>query len=328
MTELVDRFGRIHDYLRVSLTDRCNLRCAYCMPEHVQFLPRPNLMTADEILQIANTFVVEYGVNKIRLTGGEPLLRKDAAAIIEGLADLPVEMVMTTNGVFLHKFLDMFERKGLTSLNISLDSLHREKFHRINKKDSFDIVWKNIQSALDRNFNIKLNTVVKLGMNDDEVLDFVHLTRDNDLHVRFIEFMPFSGNKWQKDAVMPYKDMLHVISKEHDVIKLNDKVNSTSKSYTIEGFTGTFSFISTNSLPFCNDCNRIRLTADGKLRNCLFSKDETDLLQALRNQQDIRPLIIDTIMGKHKQLGGLDNFQSSVFDEKAIDERSMYAIGG
>jgi len=326
--ELRDTYGRLHDYLRISLTDRCNLRCSYCMPENVQFLPKPNLMTDKEILHISNLFVREFGVNKIRLTGGEPLLRKDAQAIIEGISDLPVELAVTTNGIFLHKYLDMFVRQGITSLNISLDTLQKERYHRINKKDSFSIVWQNIQQALDKGFSIKLNTVVKSGMNDDELLNFVQLTRDQDLHVRFIEFMPFNGNKWEKEAVITYKDMLEKVNRSYDVLKLDDKTNSTSKGYAVKDFTGTFSFISTNSLPFCNDCNRIRLTADGKLRNCLFSKDETDILTPLRTGKEILPLIEETIMSKRKELGGLNRFQSKVFDASAIDERSMFAIGG
>ena len=327
MQPLVDTFGRVHDYLRISLTDKCNLRCTYCMPENVQFLPTKKLMSKAELLDLAAIFVNDFGINKIRITGGEPLLRKDAGEIISGLCALGVKLHMTTNAVFLHRFWETLQAHQLLSINISLDTLDRAKFYEINKRDEFEVVHQNIQTALQKGFRIKLNVVAKKGMNDDEILDFIALTENENIHVRFIEFMPFNGNEWDKTNVLDYQLMLSEISKQHSVEKLNDLPNSTSKSYQVKGFKGTFSFISTITAPFCESCNRIRLTADGKLRNCLFSTSETDLLTKYRAGKEIKPLIIEAIQQKKAALGG-HAFQSKEFDANQVDERSMVAIGG
>lgn len=327
MQPLVDTFGRVHDYLRISLTDKCNLRCTYCMPENVQFLPSKKLMSKAELLDLAAIFVNDFGINKIRITGGEPLLRKDAGEIISGLCALGVKLHMTTNAVLLHRFWETLQAHQLLSINISLDTLNRAKFLEINKRDEFEIVHQNIQTALEKGFRIKLNVVAKKGMNDDEILDFIALTENENIHVRFIEFMPFNGNEWDKTNVLDYQLMLNDIKKQHTVEKLNDLPNSTSKSYQVNGFNGTFSFISTITAPFCESCNRIRLTADGKLRNCLFSTSEIDLLTAYRTGNEIKPLIIKAIQQKKAALGG-HAFQSKEFDANQVDKRSMVAIGG
>ena len=328
MQVLKDKFGRVHDYLRISLTDRCNLRCSYCMPEDICFLPSQNLMTKDEILYIAKTFANDFGIKKIRITGGEPLLRKDAEAILRELASLSVKLVLTTNAVFLNKFWDCLEEIELKSLNISLDTLQKDKFASINKRDEFDTVITNIKTAMKKDYDIRLNVVMKNKMNEDEVLNFVQLTKNYPLHVRFIEFMPFNGNEWDKEVVVPYQSILSAIKDEYDTVKLNDLPNSTSKSYKVVGNEGTFSFITTISMPFCSDCNRIRLTADGKLRNCLFSTTEMDLLTPLRNNEDIKDLIIQNIQSKKEKLGGLGNLKADAFNKQKISKRSMFAIGG
>jgi cyclic pyranopterin phosphate synthase len=297
------------------------------MPENMQFMPSKKLMSANELLAIAKIFVEDFGIRKIRITGGEPLLRKDAAVIINGLAALGVKLHLTTNAVFLHQFWENLEQNGLLSINVSLDTLNREKFLAINKRDEFNIVKKNIDIALAKGFRIKLNVVVKKDMNDEEVLDFIALTKSGNMHIRFIEFMPFSGNEWNKAAVVDYKTMLAEIQEKYEVEKLNDAFGSTSKSYQIAGFEGTFSFITTISEPFCESCNRIRLTADGKIRNCLFGKEEIDLLSKFRTGEAIQPLIIQSILAKKEALGG-HAFQSANFDVKNVDARSMVAIGG
>ncbi len=328
MYNLEDKFGRKHDYLRISLTDKCNLRCSYCMPEDICFLPSQKLMTAEEIIHIANVFVNDFGIKKIRITGGEPFVRKDADHILKVLGKLPIELAVTTNAVLLHKFWNTLEAIKLSALNISLDTLHKNKFASINKRDEFEQVMANIHSAAEKGYDIRLNVVMKKGMNEDEVLDFVKLTKENTFHVRFIEFMPFNGNEWNKKEVVSFKNMLFDIEEEFDIVKLNDLPNSTSKSYKAVGHKGTFSFITTVSMPFCSDCNRIRLTADGKLKNCLFSANEMDLLAALRHNKDIRPLIIENIRNKKKELGGLGNLKSDDLDIRKISKRSMFAIGG
>ncbi|MEM7040157.1 MAG: radical SAM protein [Bacteroidota bacterium] len=225
---LKDGFGRVHDYLRLSLVDKCNLRCTYCMPENIRFLPKESLLSASEIADFARIFV-EMGVKKIRLTGGEPLLRKDAASIIGDLAALPVQLAITTNGLLLHHFLDQFDEIGLRTLNISLDTLQTERFKAITRRDQFAQVMANIRLAQDAGFHVKLNVVVMRGVNDDELLDFVALTGQERLHVRFIEFMPFDGNSWNWDGVFSYREMLDLIQAEYSVEKLNDGPHSTSR---------------------------------------------------------------------------------------------------
>ena len=323
-----DSYNRIHNYLRISLTDNCNLRCSYCMPEEdYAFTPVSKLMQADEIETIAKIFVAE-GVNKIRLTGGEPLVRKDAASIMLALSKLPVQLTLTTNGTRLHKFIDVLKEAGIRSLNLSLDTLQPEKFNLITQRDQFELVWKNIQLLLDHGFNVKVNVVVMRGINDNEVDDFIAWTKNTPVHVRFIEFMPFSGNHWSSNRVVTLDQMLASIGRNYEFIPLQAEKHDTAKNYIVPGHAGTFGVISTMSAHFCGDCNRMRLTADGKLKNCLFSKDETDLLSAMRNGESIVPLIHQCVFGKEKQLGG--QF-SPAFEQLHADEihnRSMITIGG
>ncbi len=323
-----DQFDRVHDYLRISLTDKCNLACSYCMPKSPCFLPKNELLTEGEILSIAEIFVKELGIRKIRLTGGEPLLRKNAEKIIESLSHLPVELAITTNGVMLDRFFPLFEKIGLRSLNISLDSLISETFKAITKRGYFYKVFKNINQALAKGFHIKINTVVKRGMNDDEILDFVNWTRNSPVHVRFIEFMPFENNQWMWDQVVSYKEILDKIKSSYAVEKLDDRPDSTAKSYQIKGFQGTFAVISSVSVPFCNNCNRIRLTADGKIRNCLFSQNETDLLAAFRTGKDVQALIRNCIAQKHAERGGLGTLDAQGAEKVYALKRPMTAIGG
>lgn len=324
---LVDRFGRGHDYLRISLVDRCNLRCTYCMPENIRFLPPGRLMAVDEILGIAQVFV-EAGVRKIRLTGGEPLVRRDAAAIVRALGRLPVELAITTNGIFLHEFLDLFAEVGLRSLNVSLDTLDPERFAAITRRDLFSQVMANVDLALLRGFRVKLNMVVLQGVNDTELIDFVEMGRERDLHLRFIEFMPFDGNAWRRESVVTYAEMLRRIGERFHIEQLPDQPSSTSRGHRVAGFKGTFAVISTVSKPFCEGCNRLRLTAEGKLRNCLFAREEMDLLSAYRAGNDIRPLIGASVGSKAEKLGGLPSFDDAGQLQGRLSQRAMVKIGG
>jgi len=318
---LVDSFGRVHDYLRISLTDNCNLRCTYCMPhEDMVFTPIAKLMSANEIFEIAKTFV-ELGVTKIRLTGGEPLVRKDARSILKQLSTLPVSLTITTNATQVHHFIDDFIEAKISSVNVSLDTFNKEKYLKITRRNNFDVVLSNIHLLVKNNFHVKVNTVVMNGVNDDELLDFVAFTKYNPVHVRFIEFMPFKGNDWQRNKVFSYKQMLDVIEEKYVIEKLVDEKHATAKKYKVQNFAGTFAFINTVTLPFCGDCNRLRLTADGKMKNCLFSKGEIDLLQHHRNGLDIRELIHNSIRNKKAQTGGQDF-------SLPTENRSMIAIGG
>lgn len=325
---LIDNYDRVHNYLRISLTDNCNLRCFYCMPEEdYSFMPHQQLMQADEIVAIARLFV-EQGVTKIRLTGGEPLVRKDAQAIISELGKLGVELTITTNATRLQHFVAVFEDAGIRSVNISLDTLQKEKFHLITRRDQFDIVKQNIDTLLSRGFRVKINVVVVKGLNDSEILDFIEWTKHAPIHIRFIEFMPFEGNRWNSDKLVTLHDILAIINEKYSFIASENAAHDTSKNFSIPGHVGSFAIISTMSAPFCNTCNRIRLTADGKIKNCLFSEEESDLLQALRNGEALLPLIESSIKGKHKELGGQFTKQFELIDANTIHNRSMIAIGG
>ncbi|MBD0353366.1 MAG: GTP 3',8-cyclase MoaA [Flavisolibacter sp.] len=325
---ITDAYNRIHNYLRISLTDNCNMRCFYCMPEEEYvFTPASRLMQIGEIEALARIFVAE-GVNKIRLTGGEPLVRKDAADIILALSKLPVQLTLTTNGSRLHEFIGVLQQANIRSLNISLDTLQPEKFSLITRRDQFDIVWKNIHLLQENNFHVKVNVVVMKGLNDNEINDFIAWTKDTPVHVRFIEFMPFSGNRWTSNKVVTLQQILSTIEDQYTVVPLQGEKHETAKKFTVPGHAGTFAVISTMSAHFCGDCNRMRLTADGKLKNCLFSRQETDLLTALRNGEDVLPLIHQSILGKARQLGGQLTTDFEHLHAEDIQNRSMITIGG
>lgn len=325
---LQDRFQRVHDYLRISLTDSCNFRCTYCMPEeNIQYMPNAHLMQPDEIETIARKFV-SLGVKKIRLTGGEPMVRKEFAEIVNRLAPLPVELTLTTNGVLAHQYIDLFRQAGIRSLNVSLDSLKPELFFKLTKRDKFQQVWDNILLLLQNDFRLKINVVALNGIIDKELLDFVQITKDLPLHVRFIEFMPFAGNLWESSKVMTAQKMLEMVMQEYDVVKLKDEPNATAKKYKAIGHTGTFAFITTMSEHFCGSCNRMRITADGKMKNCLFGKEEMDLLGALRSGKDIEPLIRLSLFNKHAALGGQFTPDYHKAEADKIENRSMIKIGG
>jgi len=325
---ITDLYNRVHNYLRISLTDNCNLRCFYCMPEeNYEFTPASGLMQVDEINKLATTFV-NLGVNKIRLTGGEPLVRKDAAEIILSLAKLPVKLTLTTNGTRLHDFVDVLRQANIHSLNISLDTLQADKFQLITRRDQFKTVVDNIQLLINKNFHVKINVVVMKGFNEEEINDFIEWTKYVPVHIRFIEFMPFTGNKWTSNKVFTWPEILQVVERKYTVNRLKDDKHDTAKGYMVPGHAGTFAVISTMSAPFCSGCNRMRLTADGKMKNCLFSNEETDLLTALRKGEDVVPLIHKSILAKAKELGGQFTADFEHLHAEDIHNRSMITIGG
>ncbi|WP_231460282.1 GTP 3',8-cyclase MoaA [Pedobacter sp. Leaf132] len=325
---IADSFGRVHDYLRISLTDNCNFRCFYCMPdEDYDFTPASRLMQPAEILSIAKTFM-EQGVKKIRLTGGEPLVRKDAAEIILGLGKLPIELVITTNGTRIAEMLPVLLEAGIKTVNISLDTLQAEKFLLITRRDVFHQVRSNVELLLQHKISVKINMVVMKGLNDSEIKDFIDWTRHNPIQIRFIEFMPFAGNKWTSNKMFSLDEILKTVEQHFIVLPVKSAPNDTAKAFMIPGHEGSFAIISTMTAPFCSTCNRMRLTADGKLKNCLFSVGETDLLSAFRAGQDILPLIKASIWSKEKALGGQlgQNFEN--LDPQTLSNRSMITIGG
>jgi len=328
---LKDSFGRQHTYLRISLTELCNLRCTYCMPaEGIQLSPKSHIMTYDEVFEIAKTFV-NHGVTKIRLTGGEPLVRRDADVILKQLATLPVELSITTNAVIVDRFIDVLKECSIKSINVSLDSLDAEKFKEITRRNDFEKVYKNIMLLVDEGFHVKLNAVLINGFNDNEIIDFIELTKTLPISVRFIEFMPFDGNKWDKAKMVSYAQVMEYVNSHFEkdkVIRLQDAPNDTSKNYKIEGYKGSFAIISSVTNPFCDSCNRIRLTANGRLKNCLFSSTESDLLTPLREGKSIESIIQKAIQAKFKVRGGMDTMEKLEQPDLHGNNRSMITIGG
>jgi len=326
---IIDRFGRTHDYLRISLTERCNLRCFYCMPEDgIQLRDKSEFMSAEELIDIAKTFV-SLGVKKIRLTGGEPLIKKNVEFIIRELGKLPVELAITTNAVIVDRYINIMKESGIKSVNVSLDSLKEERFNGISRRNYFTKIKDNIDLLVQNNFHVKINAVIIRGTNDDEIIDFINWTKNTPIHVRFIEFMPFDGNKWNWEKKVSYKEIIEkAIShfSEEKLEKVVDQPNDTSRNFRLLNSKGTFGIISSVTNPFCDTCNRIRLTADGKIKNCLFSNSEIDLLSLHRNGSEIIPAIREAVSLKEKERAGLGEFNNEMVAE--LQNRSMITIGG
>jgi len=298
------------------------------MPEEeYEFTPTSRLMQPDEIESISKIFVAQ-GVNKIRLTGGEPLVRKDAGKIILSLSKLPVKLTLTTNGTRVHEFIELLKEANIQTLNISLDTLQSDRFMLLTRRDQFKQVYDNIQLLIRNGFQVKVNVVVMKGMNDGEINDFIEWTKDTPIQIRFIEFMPFSGNRWTSNKVFTWQEILDLVQTKYPIVRLDDEIHDTAKKYTVPGHAGSFAVISTMTSPFCSGCNRMRLTADGKMKNCLFSKEETDLLTAFRNGEDILPLIQKSIASKAKELGGQFTADFEKVHAEEIQNRSMITIGG
>ena len=330
-TILTDDFGRKHNYLRISLLEKCNLRCTYCMPaDGIELSPKASLMTAEEIFSIAQTFV-ENGVDKIRLTGGEPLLRKDFSEIASKLATLGVALSITTNGILIDRHIETLKRYGINKINLSLDTLIATKFHSVTLRNQFEKVVDNLHLLLNNDFKVKVNVVLMKGFNENEIVDFIKLTQHLPLSVRFIEFMPFAGNEWDRSKMISQNEILSELENTfstEEIEKLEDEKNFTARTYKIKGFQGDFGIISSITNPFCDGCNRIRLTANGKIKNCLFSNSETDLLTPFRNGESITNLISESIKSKKKVRAGMVTLEEIDDPKLHFDNRSMIAIGG
>lgn len=330
-TILTDGFGRRHNYLRISLLEKCNLRCTYCMPaDGIALSPKASLMTADEIFGIAQTFA-QNGVDKIRLTGGEPLLRKDFPEIVSKLAVLDVSLSVTTNGILIDRHIDVLKQFKIKKINLSLDTLISSKFQAVTLRNQFEKVIDNLHLLLNNDFQVKVNVVLIKGFNDNEIVDFVKLTQFLPISVRFIEFMPFAGNEWDRSKMVSQQEILSLVGNvfaEDEIQKLEDEKNFTSRNYKIKDFQGDFGIISSITNPFCDSCNRIRLTADGKIKNCLFSNSETDLLTPFRNGESIENLISESIQNKKRVRAGMSGINEINDPVLHSDNRSMIAIGG
>ncbi|XP_031497485.1 GTP 3',8-cyclase, mitochondrial isoform X1 [Nymphaea colorata] len=325
---LIDSFGRMHTYLRISLTERCNLRCQYCMPaEGVELTPKPELLTTDEIVRLANIFV-SSGVDKIRLTGGEPTVRKDIEDVCLQLSSLKglKSLAMTTNGIALARKLPKLKENGLKSINISLDTLVPTKFEFMTRRRGHEKVLESIDASIGLGYNpVKVNCVVMRGINDDELCDFVEMTRYKPVNIRFIEFMPFDGNVWNIKKLVPYAEMLDRVEKRFGKLKkLHDHHTDTAKSFKVDHFCGTVSFITSMTEHFCAGCNRLRILADGNFKVCLFGPSEVSLRDPIRNGIDDDGLkeIIGAAV-KRKKFAHADMFQLA-----KTANRPMIHIGG
>lgn len=294
--------------------------------EGVQLTPKDNLLTTDEVLRLATLFV-EQGVRKIRLTGGEPTVRKDLPEIIERLKRIPLleSVGITTNGLMLTRQLVGLQRAGLDALNISLDTLKAAKYEQISRRKGWERVIAGIDLAIQLGYKPKVNCVLMKGFNDDEMCDFVAMTEDRHVDVRFIEYMPFSGNRWDTSTMVPFRDALATIRGRYpDFEALENGPNDTSKAYRVPGFRGQIGFITSMTEHFCGSCNRLRITADGNLKVCLFGNTEVSLRDALRagcSEDDLRCLISAAVKRKKKQHAGMLNLSQ-------MENRPMILIGG
>ncbi len=302
----IDRFGRNIHYLRISLTDHCNLRCVYCMPEDMTFRPNAELMQDDEILTLLRLFT-RLGFDKIRLTGGEPTVRAHVVELVRGMARTPGvrSLSMTTNGVLLGKLAGPLKEAGLQRVNVSLDTLDAEKFHRLTRWGSLDKVWEGIQAAEEAGLTpIKLNTVVVRGYNESDVVDLARLTYEHDWQVRFIEMMPFAGvTDVQLGQVVKAAEIQARIAAALAPLEPTraGELDGEARTFRLPGAAGELGFISSVSMAFCATCSRARLTADGRLRLCLLRDRELDLLTPLRagaTLEDLRHLILSSIWDK------------------------------
>lgn len=297
METLTDRFGRIHNYLRISVTDRCNLRCVYCMPEEgVEFTESSNLLTYDQIVEVVETGAA-LGITKLRITGGEPLVRPNLDQLIARLAAIPGidDIALTTNGVFLAKQAKALKAAGLNRVNISLDTLDPARFAFVSRRNELRRVLAGIEEAAKVGFNpIKLNCVLLKGVNEDEIAEFLRMAYEQPVHVRFIEYMPIghADDNWRK-MYLPLSRVLEIAAEQKYVISRRDNVkgNGPSEDWDMEGGAGSFGLIHPISDHFCKNCNRLRLTADGNIKPCLYWVDELNVKDALGDPSAMRSLL-------------------------------------
>ena len=327
--ELRDKFGRKISYLRLAVTDRCNLRCQYCMPAHgIDIVDRKELLTYKEMYRLTRV-LSELGVNKVRLTGGEPFVRKDFMNFLESLSfnDKLDEINITTNGALISNHIEKLEALNINAINLSIDSLQREKFAKITRRDVFVEVYDTFEKLEKSNLKLKLNVVVQSGFNTDEIIDFIELSKNKDIAVRFIEEMPFNG-KGQRDMKEEWdfnKIINHIREHYLEVETLQDKESSTSRNYRIPNYKGTFGIIPAFTRTICNDCNRIRITSTGLFKNCLFDGGVFNVRDFIRDgasDDELKQLLISTVHKKPK-----NGFIAEAARGNNVTE-SMSTIGG
>lgn len=327
---LRDTFGRLHDNLRVSVTDRCNIRCYYCMPEHVvQFVPREEILSFEEIERFVR-IAVSLGIRKVRITGGEPLVRRNLQVLVRKLSAIPeiTDLALTTNGVLLREQAELLYEAGLRRINIHLDTLDRDRFQLITRRDDLGRVLEGIEACLRLGYDpVKLNAVAVKDLTEPDIVPLARFGRANNIEVRFIEFMPLDAQGlWLRDKVLLADDIVQTISSEVcPLIEIPDRdPRAPATEYSYADGRGKVGFIASVSRPFCLNCNRVRLTADGKLRYCLFAIEETDIRGLLRSaapDEEIARTIREVVAAKWE--GHEINTARFV-----APPRPMYSIGG
>lgn len=327
--QLIDGFGRVHNNLRVSVTDRCNIRCVYCMPESVAFLPREHLLTYEEIGRFVRV-AAGLGIDKIRLTGGEPLVRRDLPRLVEKLVDVPgiVDVGLTTNGILLAPMAQALRDAGLRRINISLDTMDPAQFERITRRTGFEQVIEGILAAKAAGFDpVKINAVAIKGLNEGDVVPLARFAREHQLELRFIEYMPLdAGNAWERSKVLFASEIIDLLEAEFGPVvpSSHRDPKAPAQDYEYADGGGRIGLIASVSRPFCGSCNRLRLTADGKLRNCLFSLDEADVKSLLRGGADDAALV-DVLLASVAAKWEGHEINTARFIKP---ERLMHSIGG
>lgn len=325
---ITDNHGRPINYMRLAVTDRCNLRCFYCMPEEgINFLPKPHLLTFEEMHRLCE-IMADLGVNKIRITGGEPFVRKDMMAFIRSLSAMKGidHIAITTNGVLTAPLVPELKQLGIRSVNLSLDSLHRQRFFEMTRRDELPNVLQTLYALLDAGIETKINCVVMAGKNDQDILPLVALTKDLPVSVRFIEEMPFNGSGLNEAAFMSYQKIMALIKEEYpEIKKTQDEQNSTSYNYQIPDHQGSVGVIAAFSRTFCGTCNRIRVTPTGTLKTCLYDDGVLNLRDLMRNTSDneiIKEALLNAFQNRAK-----DGFEAESKRQGLVKE-SMTTIGG
>jgi molybdenum cofactor biosynthesis protein A len=325
---LIDNHGRPINYLRLAVTDRCNLRCFYCMPhEGIDFLPKTHLLSFEEMLRLIE-ILAEMGVSKVRITGGEPFVRKELMAFLWKISEIEgiQKINLTTNGVLTAPYIPELKQLGISSINLSLDSLDRKRFFEMTRRDELPNVLKTFDTILENDIPLKINSVMMAGKNEEDIFSLVDLAKKHPIGVRFIEEMPFNGEGEKPEYFMSYKKIIETIKTKYPTLyKIDDEANSTSYNYKIDGFEGTIGVIAAFSRTFCGTCNRLRITPTGDFKTCLYADSEMNLRDMLRaglSNEDIKEKLQESILHRVK-----DGFEAEKARKTSVSE-SMTTIGG